>query len=81
MERNQMSKYPEGPEYLGSYQPVKSSDPIRCLCDKDMEGWENFCRYDHPGWYFWGETWEYLHGPFGTIEECKAALKNYAKNL
>lgn len=75
--------YPDGNkvQYLGTYQPTNPSDPIRCLHDEDVEGWPDFCGYDGPGWYFWDEVWQNLHGPFNTIEDCRVSLRNYANNL
>lgn len=33
---------------------------------------------ERPGWYFWTETWADRVGPYDTIEEARAALKDYA---
>ena len=32
-------------------------------------------------WYFWDETWAYLHGPYRTEECARLALVIYAANL
>lgn len=47
------------------------------LCENDELG-----EYEvHPkGWYFSDETSD-VHGPFNTIEEARAALELYSKNI
>lgn len=68
------------PNWEGStYKPTSGSDPIRCY--RELPKSEYDCGYDGPGWYFWEETWCYLHGPFGTIEECRDALNKYCETI
>lgn len=62
-----------------TYKPTEPSDPIRCWHEPPSELGEG--QWDGPGWYFFDETWSNVHGPFGTLEECKEALSNYAKQI
>lgn len=46
-----------------------------CAADRGVAG------YDGPGWYFWDESWEHLHGPFATKREAEQALSYYVEEL
>jgi len=70
----------EVPRGSDTYKPSCDSDPIRVYHDEDKENLQGD-GYDGPGWYFWDEMWGELHGPFGTLEECKQILNAYASNL
>jgi hypothetical protein len=67
---------------------MNSSDPLvhykdvvpcgECTngCDAcDQQG------FFYPGWYFWNETWNDLHGPFRNKKQAEDALVEYAKTL
>ena len=37
--------------------------------------------YDGEGWYFWDETWAFIHGPFATEEEAREKYTEYGTAL
>lgn len=50
---------------------------------EEIEINEEYIRYGYngPGWYFYEETWAYVHGPYKSREEASEACNEYAKSL
>lgn len=36
--------------------------------------------YTSSGWYFWDETWAFVHGPHTGVEDVEEAFKNTVKS-
>lgn len=61
------------------------TDPVQQLtwsrnisaCPEDWEG----SGWNGDGWYYFDETWAYIHGPYKTEKRARWALNGYAKRL
>ncbi len=56
------------PSFHAAMEGVPDTAPIRCFKERPSNGMDG---WDGPGWYFWGEKWEGMHGPFSTKEEAE----------